>query len=414
MDNSVRILIGLALGLFAGTLYSINNNQILPILSNLPELIEPIGTLWVNAIRMTVIPLVVSLLITSIAGNKHGALIAKLGGRTISLLVLMIIAVCIYTIILSPFLLSFLHIDPDAAESLRESAGAAAAIPEMPPFRDWLIKLIPTNPLKAASESDMLPLLVFTGLFSMALLKVKTEELKVMISFFVVLKEAMFVLIEWIMLIAPIGIFALVFPLAAKMGMSAVTVLGTFILITCGLITLLTILLYPLATLIGNLSFSEFVRFAAPAQIIGFSARSSVAALPATFAATNKLKINPEVSGLVLPIAVSLFRFASPLARTTGTYFIAILYGIKLSPMDLLVIVSVIGVLSFYSPGIPSSGLFIMAPIYQSLGLPVAGIGILIAVDLIVDMFLSASNVTANITITALLSRNDRKRELKS
>ena len=407
MDNSIRILIGLGLGLFAGILHSINNGQILPAL---PVLIEPIGTLWVNAIRMTVIPLVASLLITSIAGNKQGDLVAKLGGKTIGLLVLMIMAVCLYTITLSPFFLSFLQIDPVAAAALRESTGAVASIPELPPFRDWLIKLIPTNPLKAASDSDMLPLLVFTSLFSLALLKIKAEEIKVMISFFVVLKKAMFVLIEWIMLIAPIGVFALVFPLAAKMGLSAATILGGFILITCGLITLLTILLYPLATFFGNLSFSEFVRSAAPAQLIGFSTRSSVAALPATFAATNNLKIHSEVSGLVLPIAVSLFRFASPLARTTGTYFIAILYGIDLSPLDLLVIVSVIGVLSFYSPGIPSSGLFIMAPIYHSLGLPVAGIGILIAVDLIVDMFLSASNVTANITVAALLTRNDRKK----
>jgi len=406
MDNSVRILIGLALGLFAGILHSINSGQILP---TLPELIEPIGSLWVNAIRMTVIPLVASLLITSIAGNKQGELVVKLGGKTISLLVLMIMAVCIYTIMLSPFLLSFLQIDPVAAAALRDNTGAVASIPELPPFRDWLVKLIPTNPLKAASDSDMLPLLVFTSLFSLALLKIKTEELKVMLAFFVALKEAMFVLIEWIMLIAPVGVFALVFPLAAKMGLSAATILASFILITCGLITLLTILLYPIATLFGNLSFSAFVRIAAPAQVIGFSTRSSVAALPATFAATNNLKINPEVSGLVLPIAVSLFKFASPLARTTGTYFIAILYGINLSPVDLLVIVLVIGLLSFYSPGIPSSGLFIMAPIYHSIGLPIAGIGILIAVDLIVDMFITASNVTANITVAALLTRNDRK-----
>ncbi|RLA03328.1 MAG: hypothetical protein DRQ47_05345 [Gammaproteobacteria bacterium] len=401
-------MIGLGLGLFAGILHSLNAGQILPAL---PALIEPIGTLWVNAIRMTVIPLVAALLITSIAGNKQSDLVAKLGGKTIGLLILMICAVCVYTILLSPLFLSFLQIDPDAAVALRESTGAAATIPELPPFRDWLVKLIPTNPLKAASDGDMLPLLVFTSLFSLALLKIKAEELSVMVNFFAALKDAMFVLIEWIMLIAPIGVFALVFPLAAKMGLSAATILGSFILITCGLLTLLTMLLYPLAVLFGNLSFSEFARFAAPVQVIGFSTRSSVAALPATFAATNNLKINPEVSGLVLPIAVSLFRFASPLARTTGTYFIAILYGINLSATDLIVIVLVIGLLSFYSPGIPSSGLFIMAPVYQSLGLPVAGIGILIAVDLIVDMFLTASNVTANITVAALLTRNDRKKK---
>jgi proton glutamate symport protein len=229
-----------------------------------------------------------------------------------------------------------------------------------------------------------------------------------MIDFFVALRDAMFVLIEWIMLIAPIGVFALVFPLAAKMGISAATILGSFLLVTCGLIILITMLLYPIAVVFGKIPLAAFVRAVAPVQVIGFSTRSSVASLPATYSATNTLKINPDVSGLVLPIAVSIFKFASPLARTTGTYFIALLYGIELSSIDLIIIVMAIGLLSFYSPGIPSSGLLIMAPIYHSLGLPVAGIGILIAVDLIVDMFLTAANVTGNVTVAALLTRDDR------
>jgi len=117
------------------------------------------------------------------------------------------------------------------------------------------------------------------------------------------------------------------------------------------------------------------------------------------------LGIPEKVSGLVLPVAVTLFKFASPLARTAGTYFIASLYGIDLNLWELGVIALAIALLSFYSPGIPSGGLLIMAPVYLSLGLPVEGIGILIAIDLIVDMFLTAANVTANVTATALLAR---------
>ncbi|MBL4773694.1 MAG: cation:dicarboxylase symporter family transporter, partial [Alcanivoracaceae bacterium] len=143
-------------------------------------------------------------------------------------------------------------------------------------------------------------------------------------------------------------------------------------------------------------------------QAIGFSTRSSLAALPATIAATESLGISSKVSGVVLPLAVTLFKFASPIARTAGTYFIANLYGINLTIVELMVIALVIGLFSFYSPGIPSGGLLIMAPVYTSLGLPVEGIGLLIAVDLIVDMFITAANVTANITVAALLSRSER------
>ncbi|MDX1578797.1 MAG: cation:dicarboxylase symporter family transporter, partial [Gemmatimonadota bacterium] len=96
--------------------------------------------------------------------------------------------------------------------------------------------------------------------------------------------------------------------------------------------------------------------------------------------------------------------FASPIARATGTYFIAALYGIQLGPVEIAVIAGAIGLLSFYSPGVPSGGLFVMAPIYAALGLPMEGIGILIALDLIPDMFITAANVTADVTAAIVLS----------
>ena len=224
-------------------------------------------------------------------------------------------------------------------------------------------------------------------------------------GFFSAIKETMFVLIAWIMRLAPIGIFALVFPLAATLGVSAISVLGSFIVIVCALITAFTLALYPLAVYIGKIKLRDFARALAPAQIIGFSTRSSLAALPACFTATETLGISNKVSGVVLPIAVTLFKFASPIARTAGTYFVASLYGIDLTNYELFIIAAAIGLFSFYSPAIPSGGLLIMAPVYISLGLPVQGIGILIAVDLIVDMFITAANVSANVTVAAILSK---------
>ena len=223
--------------------------------------------------------------------------------------------------------------------------------------------------------------------------------------FFQAIKSAMFVLIDWIMMLAPLGIFALVFPLAATLGLSALTVLGSFVAIVCALVTLFMLSLYPLVSSVTNISIQKFARSVAPVQAIGFGTRSSLAALPATYAAADTLDIPEKISGIVLPIAVTLFKFASPLARTTGTYFIAHLYGIDLTPTELIIIAIAIGLLSFYSPGIPSGGLLIMTPVYVSLGLPVEGIGILIAIDLVVDMFLTMANVTANVASSALITK---------
>ena len=251
--------------------------------------------------------------------------------------------------------------------------------------------------------------MIFTALFSASLLYIEEAQRQLFVDFFSAVKSAMFVLIRWVMLLAPIGIFALVFPLAATLGMTVLNVLGTFIIIACGLLVVVTLLLYPTTAIFGRVTMRQFAKAVAPVQIVGFGTRSSLASLPATFVATKALGISERVSGLVLPIAVTLFKFASPIARTTGTYFVANLYGIELGVIELFIIVAAIGFLSVYSPGIPSGGLLIMAPVYVSLGLPVAGIGILIAVDLVVDMFITVANVTANVAATTILSRDERQ-----
>jgi len=404
MSASTRILIGLGMGLIGGVSFSLLD---ISADSLLPSIIEPIGTLWVNGIRMTVVPLLMALMITAIAGQETTGTIAQLGGKAIALFVTMIVVSSLFTFFVAPPLIAMLNIDPDASRSLLErTTTAAVGSSELPPFRDWLVALIPINPIRAAVNNAILPLMIFTGLFSMALLKIKTKERAAIVSFFTAIKDSMFVLIGWIMMLAPVGIFALVFPLAATLGVSAISVLGSFIVIVSSLIVVFTLALYPLAVYIGRIPLRDFTRALAPAQIVGFSTRSSLAALPASFTATEALGISSRVSGMVLPIAVTLFHFASPMGRTAGTYFVASLYGIDLSIYELFIIAAAIGLLSFYSPAIPSGGLLIMAPVYISLGLPVEGIGILIAIDLIVDMFITAANVSANVTVAAMLSRS--------
>ncbi|MFT4631950.1 MAG: proton glutamate symport protein [Candidatus Pseudothioglobus sp.] len=406
MSLSTRILIGLGFGLLSGIAYSVFE---LPILRFLPGFIEPLGTLWVNAIRMTVIPLLMSLLVTAIAGQGSSGVVAQLGSKAICLFVIMIVAACLYTLVLAPVLLSLLDIDPTDSEALLAvNQTSDASRVKLPPFRDWLVNLVPANAFRAMVDNAVLPLMIFTGLFAASLLHIAEQQRSLVVSFFAAIKDAMFVLIRWVMWLAPIGIFALVFPLAATLGVTIINILGSFIVICCGMIVGMTLLLYPVAVILGRVPLQAFVKILAPVQVIGFSTRSSLAALPATFAATRALGVSENVAGVVLPIAVTLFKFASPIGRTAGTYFIAQLYGIELSTYELVVVAAAIGFFSFYSPGIPSGGLLIMTPVYASLGLPVSGIGILIAIDLFVDMFITAANVTANITAVTLLSRNER------
>jgi Na+/H+-dicarboxylate symporter len=403
---TTRVLIGLGLGLAGGLVISFAEDGLL---RSIPGWVEPVGTLWVNAIRMTVVPLVVSLLVVAIAGERESRTVATVGARTIGLFVLMVAVISLFTALAAPPLLTLLHLDPATAESLRATTGEPTpAAVELPQFRDWLVDLVPANPFQAAVDAAMLPLIVFTSAFAFALSRTGEDARDVIFRFFAAVKDSMFVLIGWILDVAPIGVFALVLPLAARMGAAAVGAFGYFVLIACGLVVVSILALYVFTALAGRIPLGRLLRAYAPAQVVGFSTRSSLASLPAMLAATEVLALPAKVTGLVLPVAVSIFKFSSPIVRATGTYFIARLYGIELGPAEIAVIAAAIGLLSFYSPGIPSGGLFVMTPVYLSLGLPVEGIGILIALDMIPDMFITTANVTADMTVAVVLSRSGR------
>ena len=144
----------------------------------------------------------------------------------------------------------------------------------------------------------------------------------------------------------------------------------------------------------------------AASQAVGLSTRSSFAALPVMIdTAQRGLGVSPAVAGLVLPLAASIFKFGTPTARITGSFFVARLYGVELGAVEMALLAATISGLSLYTPGIPSASLFTLAPVYTAFGLPLEGIGLLLAVDLVPDMFLTTTNVTADMTIVALMAR---------
>ncbi len=399
MNLSFRILTGLLLGSIAGLMISRSNSALFV---NLPGLLAPLGSLWVNAIRMTIMPLLMALVVVAIAGQGRSGRVLAIGGKTLSLFVGLILLSSLFALLFAAPLIGLLEICSENSNVVLASSQVTAERAPLPPFKDWLIGLIPANPFAAAANGDILPLMIFTVVFSLALIQIDERLAKNVVTFFEATKQALLVVIAWIMEVAPYGIFALVLPITANLGTESVRLLGTFILMVCGLIVLLSACIYLGLWVLGH-DIKKFAKTMAPVQVIGFGTRSSLATLPATIAASEILGVSQKTAGLVLPAAVTLFKFASPLARTAGTYFIAALYGIDLTVSEFVVIALAVGLLSFYSPGIPSGGLLIMTPVYLALGLPVEGIGLLIAIDLIVDMFITAANVTANLGVTMML-----------
>ena len=376
-----------------------------PFLEALPGLVEPLGALWVNAIRMTVIPLVVGLIVTGIASTGDAGTVGRIGGGALVLFLAFVASSAAFALLAGSPLLSLIPIDAAAAQEMSGPAAGGGGPVDLPPFRDWLVDLIPPNLVQALASGAMLPIIVGAVLFGLALARVPGESAQSVIKVVQGVVDATFVLIHWILEAAPVGVFGLVFPMVATLGVAIIGAFGWWILCAVTLVVVANLALYPVTAMLGGVSVRQFARAVFPAQVVGFSTRSSLASLPALMEGAEELALPPRVSGLALPAAVSVFKFSSPITRITGTLFVAQIYGIQLGGVELLLIVAALMILSFYSPGIPSGGLFVLAPVYLQFGLPVEGIGLLIALDLIPDMFITVANVTADLSVATILGR---------
>ena len=409
MKESTRVLIALGAAVAGGFAISASAN---PSLLRVTDWIAPIGIIWVNAIRMTVIPLVVSLIVTGVASTSNLASIGRMGGRTLMVFGLLLVGVALVII---PIAASVFALLPHATSSpvlpmgAAEAAGQIAANGQGASFGEWLQTLIPSNPVAAAANGALVPLIVFTLLFALAVAQSPERGRETLVGFFRALGDAMFVLVRWIIAIAPLGIFALVLPLAAHAGPSLVGAIGFYIVAYAGASVAMTLLLYPVVALTGGIPVSRFARAALPAQLIAFSSSSSIASLPALVeSAEIGLGLSNRVTGFVLPLSVSVFKLAAPVSWTVGALFVGWFYGVPLHARELATIAFAAVFLAFAAPGVPRGAFIMLTPLLVAIGLPPEGVGILIAVDAIPDTFATVLNVTGDLAAVAIVAKVER------
>jgi Na+/H+-dicarboxylate symporter len=288
-----------------------------------------------------------------------------------------------------------------AAEAASQLTGAQGQT-----FGRWLTSLIPPNPIAAAANGDMVPLIVFSILLALAILRIPQATREPLAAFFKSLCAAMLVLVRWVVALAPIGVFALVLPLAAHLGASVAGAIGLYIAAYSVACVAVALLLYPVAVVVGRVPLRRFARAALPAQLIAFSSSSSIASLPALVeSAEQGLDIPNRVAGFSLPLAVSLFKIAAPVSWTVGALFVGWFYGIPLHAQQLATVAFAAVFLAFAAPGIPRGAFIMLAPLFLAIGLPVEGIGILIAVDALPDTFATVLNVTGDLVAATLVNR---------
>jgi Na+/H+-dicarboxylate symporter len=400
-----RVVVGLVLGLIIGSAIGAQQG---PIALRLVSIIEPIGQLWVGAIRMTVVPLVISLLFVGVAGHDETERFGRIGAITLVTFIALLVFAAIVALLLAPHLMTDMKLSAAAVANLRAAAGAGAAkttaqAAQVPGFASWVTSLMPANVVKAAADGAMLPVIVFTLLFGLATRRIEQSLRSVLLHFFGAVAGAMTTVVDWIIRAAPVGIFSLVVVAASRAGLGLAGAMAYYIISISALLALFALLMYPIAAMVGRVPLGWFTRAAVPPQAVALSSSSSLASLPALVESARALGLPTSVTGFVLPLSVSTFKVATPITWMMGIMFLARLYGVELPTSALVSVAATAAALSLTLPGVPQGALLLLTPVLTSYGIPAEGVGLLLAADTIPDLMGTMTNVTGDLVVATVV-----------
>ncbi len=387
--NHLAIALGLLLGLALGLSASATGS---PILTGVAVAVRPLGTLFVNAIQMVVIPLVVVTVFQGVGRLGDLKKLGKVGGVSLGLVWLSYIPAIALGVL---GMKAGLRFSPQVAVPLTEEAAA----PELPGFVDFIVGLVPSNPFEAASNGSLLPLLVFTILLAAATIPMAEEARKPLFDLAHSAGEALIQLVHWILWTAPLGVFALAAPVTAEAGWAMLQSLAVFVVTVVVLAFIQWGLVYlPVLRFLGRMGPAAFHRATLGTTAIGFGTTSSMASLPVMLEeAEDNLGLSEEIYPLVLSLLAALNKAGSALYQAAAVVFLAHLYNVPL-PLSAMggLFVAVFLVALTVAP-VPSASVVTLAPALETVGVPMGGLAILFGVDRIPDMFRSAVNMTSHL-----------------
>lgn len=405
MSQATRILLALVAGLTAGiALAAFAPGAVDPVAG----VATPIGTAWLNALQMTIVPLVFALLVTGVAATAEAAQAGRLAGRAIALYVSLLFVSACLAAVLTPLFLQIAPLPTESAASLRAAIAGADAIPPAPPLGEFLAAIVPTNVVKAAADNAFLSMIIFALVFAFAVTRIGQEGRALLTAFFIAVRDAMLVVIGWILWVAPVGVFALAIVVGARAGSGAFGALIHYVLTVSAVGVVVALLAYPLAVFGGKVTLGRYARAALPAQAVAVSTQSSLASLPAMLEGARQIGVPVSTSGVTLPLAVAIFRCTGPAMNFAVAIYVATWFGIALTPATLAVGIVVATLTSLGSVSLPGTVSYVsaIAPVAATIGAPVAPLGLLVAVETIPDIVRTFGNVMMDLATTATLSRD--------
>lgn len=402
MSLTVRILLALAAGLVCGVMLAEWGGAWE---SQVVAIAQPIGKAWLGGLQMPLIPLIFALLVMGVAQAAATAKSSGMAGRAIGLFAILLVAAAGVAALAGPLMLRLFPV-PQGAIGALAGAGPVAEVPDVRPSAEWLLGFIPVNPIRSASEGQVVAVVLFALVFGFAVTRIAADRRTMLTQFFEALADALLVVVRWVLWLAPLGVFALALVAGARSGLATAGALLHYIGFIVALCVLVTLLLYPLIAVGGRIGVARFARAAVPAQAIAFSTQSSIASLPAMIEASDgPLAVRETSRSIVLPLAISLFRVTSPPANLGVAIYLAAMNGVILGPTQLILGVVVAAIVSLAAVGLPSQITFFTTtgPICLAMGVPVEALPLLLAVETVPDIFRTVGNVTADMGVTRIL-----------
>ncbi len=382
--NTRAILVGLALGLGLGVAASATGS---PALLRAAEAVEPLGQVFLRAIQMVVVPLVAAVVFVGVARIGDLRRLGRLGGLAVGFFwVTTLPAILIGMGVMGLALTFTTPVPPPTPATDLDTA--------TPGVVDFLVNLVPRNPVEAAADGSLLSLLIFVVLLGAAATTLPEGRREALTSVAEAAGDALIKLMTWVLWTAPAGVFGLAAPVIARTGMAMLQNLAVFIVaVVVGLFILKGVVLLPMVRMLGGVGPGRFIRGTVGSYTVGFTTTTSVGTLPVMLREAERLGLARNTFSLVLPLAASINRPGSALFQATSLVFLAAMYGVPLDGGLIAAAVLAIFLASMTVAPVPSASIVTMAPALEVVGVPIAGLGILLGVDRVPDVFRSATNV---------------------
>jgi len=393
----LAIAAGLVLGLIVGLGAAATGNEWLHLIARSSA---PFGAIFMNAIKMVVIPLIATVIFTSIAKLGDPRKLGRIGGLTIAYYWITLIPAIAIGMATTKAGLRF-------ASEIEMPEAAATEVPELQGIVDFIVSLVPANPFAAASNGAILPLIVFTALVAAATGTLASERRERLINIADDVSEALIRLVWWILYTAPIGVFGLAAPVTAQLGWGLVQSLGVFIIcVFVGLVIFLSVITLPLVYFVGGIGPIRYLRGVFGGVSIAVSTTSTAAAIPVTLEETTKnLKVSSTIADLLVPLGASMHRPGSALFQGSAIVFLAYLYDVPIPIAAIGAAMLATFLVSLTVAPVPSSSVVTMAPALDAIGVPVAGLALILGIDRIPDMMRSGVNILGQVSAAVLVDR---------